>query len=156
MNRFEFQITMLQQGAEELEKKIANFTVNLLQIKTAAIAIWTATMGWSFSIKSAPIILVGYVVIISFWFLEAFYWRVQYSCIRKASVLTEYLNNQKALDESFENESMPEGLVYPLQPLKSEPQVSLSKALRAPSLAIFYGLLLVATSTILVITNSVK
>ncbi|MEH2354846.1 DUF433 domain-containing protein [Nostoc sp.] len=30
------------------------------------------------------------------------------------------------------------------------------KALRAPSLAIFYGLLLAATSTILVITNSVK
>jgi hypothetical protein len=31
MDRFEFQLAMLQKGAEELEKKIANFTTILQQ-----------------------------------------------------------------------------------------------------------------------------
>lgn len=35
MDRFEFQLAMLQKGAEELEKKIANFSTILMQLKTA-------------------------------------------------------------------------------------------------------------------------
>jgi hypothetical protein len=39
MDRFEFQLAMLQKGAEELEKKIANFSTILQQVKTAAVTI---------------------------------------------------------------------------------------------------------------------
>ena len=51
MDRFEFQLAMLQKGAEELEKKIANFNTILLHLKTAAITIWVALIGWVFARK---------------------------------------------------------------------------------------------------------
>ena len=156
MEPFDFQLIMFQKGAEELEKKIANLTSNLIQIKTAAIGIWTAIIGWSFSIKLYPVILVSYIVIISFWFLEALYWRVQFFCMKKASILTEYLNNQELLNNSFESQSIPDGLVYPLYPSRGETQIPIVKALFAPSIYIFYGLLLVTTTVILMITISIR
>ncbi|GET43873.1 hypothetical protein [Microseira wollei] len=42
---------MLQKGAEELEKKIAAFTTIIWQLKTAAITLWVALIGWAFTIK---------------------------------------------------------------------------------------------------------
>lgn len=154
-DRFEFQITMLQKGAEELEKKIANFTTSLLQIKTATITIWTALIGWSFSVRTYQIIFVGYVVIVSFWFLEAVYWRVQVSYIRKASVLANYLNDLNALNDTFRNKLVPKGLVYPLASLDGESKVSFFRALKAPSIAVFYGFLLVSTSILLGISSTI-
>jgi len=53
MDRFEFQLAMLQKGAEELEKKIANFTTILMQLKTVAITIWVAQLGWVFARQRA-------------------------------------------------------------------------------------------------------
>jgi len=123
---------MLQKGAEELEKKIANFTTSLLQI-----------------------IFAGYIVIVSFWLLEAVYWRVQVSYMKKASILAEYLNDLKALDDTFRDKLVPEGLVYPLGSLRSDPKISFLSALKAPSIAIFYGFLLVATSVILGISSNI-
>ena len=51
MDRFEFQLAMLQKGAEELEKKIANFRTILQQVKTAAVTIWVALIGWVIAAK---------------------------------------------------------------------------------------------------------
>ena len=148
MDRFEFQLAMLQKGAEELEKKIAAFTTIILQLKTAAITLWVALIGWAFTLKVDLIIPVGYVIVFGFWYLEATYWRVQYYCINRASAIVQYLNNQDALDESFARQSIPEGLVYPLQSLKTVKGASLWKALRAPSIYIFYTFLLVVNSII--------
>jgi hypothetical protein len=78
MERFEFQLAMLQKGAEELEKKIANFTTILMQLKTAAVTIWVALIGWVFASKINALVPLGYVIIFGFWFLEATYWRVQF------------------------------------------------------------------------------
>ncbi|MBE9092458.1 hypothetical protein [Tychonema sp. LEGE 07203] len=73
---------MLQKGAEELEKKIANFTTILMQLKTAAITIWVALIGWVFANKINALVPLGYVIIFGFWFLEATYWRVQFYLLR--------------------------------------------------------------------------
>ena len=78
MDRFEFQLAMLQKGAEELEKKIANFSTILQQVKTAAITIWVALIGWVFASKINALVPLGYVIIFGFLFLEATYWRVQF------------------------------------------------------------------------------
>ena len=78
MDRFEFQLAMLQKGAEELEKKIANFSTILQQVKTAAITIWVALIGWVFASKIDALVPLGYVIIFGFWFLEAIDWRVQF------------------------------------------------------------------------------
>ena len=152
MDRFEFQLGMLQKGAEELEKKIANFTTILIQLKTVAISIWVALIGWVFTSKIEALVPLGYVIIFGFWFLEATYWKVQFYYLQRANALTQFLNNESALDESFNTRSIPEGLVHPLGSLKTIKMPSLWRAICAPSIYIFYTFLLVVNSVVWLIS----
>ena len=148
MNRFEFQLAMLQKGAEEIEKKVAGFTSILFQIKTIVITLLTALIGWAFTAKIDSLIPVGYFVVFGFWILEARFWTVQCYYMNRAKELTEYLNNEKALDESFKNQSIPYGLVYPLGSLKTIQPIPLVTGLKAPSLWIFYTFLSLINSVV--------
>ncbi|MEG4458216.1 hypothetical protein [Microcoleus sp. N9_A1] len=152
MDRFEFQLAMLQKGAEELEKKIANFSTILQQIKTTAITIWVALIGWAFASKINALVPLGYVIIFGFWFLEATYWKVHFYYIQRIHAVTQFLNNESALDESFNTRSIPEGLVYPLGLLKTLKMPSLWRVLCAPSIYIFYTFLFVVNSIVWFIT----
>lgn len=152
MDKFEFQLSMLQQGAEELEKKIANFSTILQQIKTAAITIWVALIGWGFASKIDALIPLGYVIIFGFWFLEATYWRVQFYYMIRAAEVTEFLNDEQALDESFNTRCIPSGLVHPLGSLKTLKMPSLVRAMRAPSIYIFYTFLFSVNSVVWLIS----
>lgn len=152
MDRFEFQLAMLQKGAEELERKIANFNTILQQLKTTAITIWVALIGWAFASKIDALVPLGYVIIFGFWLLEATYWKVQFYCIQRVDALTQFLNNQNALDESFNTRSIPEGLVHPLGSLKTIKMPSLGRAICAPSIYIFYTFLFVVNSIVWLIT----
>ncbi|MEG4584671.1 hypothetical protein QUA54_05375 [Microcoleus sp. MOSTC5] len=152
MDRFEFQLAMLQQGAQELEQKIANFTTILMQLKTAALTIWVALIGWVFANKINALVPLGYVIIFGFWFLEATYWRVQLYYMLRAAAVTEFLNDERALEESFDTRSIPEGLVHPLGSLKIFKMPSLGRAMCAPSIYIFYTFLLAVNSIVWLIT----
>ena len=152
MDRFEFQLAMLQKGAEELEKKIANFTTIIMQLKTAAITIWVALIGWVFTSKIDALVSLGYVIIFGFWFLEATYWRVQLYYMLRANAVTEFLNKESALDESFTTRSIPEGLIHPLGSLKTIKRPSIWRAICAPSIYIFYTFLFVVNSIVWLIT----
>jgi len=152
MDRFEFQLAMLQKGAEELEKKIANFSTILQQVKTAAVTIWVALIGWVVASKIDALAPLGYVIIFGFWFLEATYWRVQLYYMQRASAVTEFLNDESALDKSFTARSIPGGLVHPLGSLKTLKMPSLRRAMSAPSIYIFYTFLLVVNSVVWLIS----
>jgi hypothetical protein len=152
MDRFEFQLAMLQKGAEELEKKIANFTTIMMQLKTAAITIWVALIGWVFTSKIDTLVPLGYVIIFGFWFLEATYWRVQFYYMQRAAAVTEFLNDERALDETFNTRSIPKGLVHPLGSLKTLKMPSLGRAMCAPSIYIFYTFLFVVNSIVWLIS----
>jgi hypothetical protein len=152
MERFEFQLAMLQKGAEELEKKIANFTTIMMQLKTAAITIWVALIGWVFTSKIDTLVPLGYVIIFGFWFLEATYWRVQFYYMQRAAAVTEFLNDERALDETFNTRSIPKGLVHPLGSLKTLKMPSLGRAMCAPSIYIFYTFLFVVNSIVWLIS----
>ncbi|NQE34148.1 hypothetical protein [Microcoleus asticus] len=152
MDRFEFQLAMLQKGAEELEKKIANFTTILMQLKTAVITIWVALIGWVFTSKIDALVPLGYVIILGFWFLEATYWKVQLYYIQRANAVTQFLNNESALDASFNARSIPAGLVHPLGSLKTIKMPALWTAICAPSIYIFYTFLFVVNSIVWLIT----
>ncbi|MEG4202618.1 hypothetical protein QUA20_01620 [Microcoleus sp. Pol7_A1] len=143
---------MLQQGAQELEQKIANFTTILMQLKTAALTIWVALIGWVFASKIDVLVPLGYVIIFGFWFLEATYWRVQFYYMQRAAEVTEFLNDERALDESFNTRYVPKGLVHPLGSLKIFKMPSLSRAMCAPSIYIFYTFLLAVNSIVWLIT----
>jgi len=148
MDRFEFQLAMLQKGAEELEKKIANFSTILQQVKTAAVTVWVALSGWAFASKIGALVPLGYVIFFVFWFLEATYWRVQFYYMQRAAAVTEFLNDERALDESFNARSILEGLVHPLGSLKTLKMPSLWRAICALSIYIFYTFLLAVNSVV--------
>lgn len=151
MDRFKFQLAMLQKGAEELEKKIANFSI-ILQVKTAAVTILVAPIGWALTSKIDALVPLGYVIFFGFCFLEATYWRVQLYYMQRAAAVTEFLNDESALDESFNTRSIPDSLVHQLGSLKIFKMPSLWRAMRAPSIYIFYTFLLVVNSLVWLIS----
>jgi hypothetical protein len=124
----------------------------LQQVKTAAITIWVALIGWVVASKINALVPLGYVIIFGFWFLEATYWRVQFYYMQRAAAVTEFLNNERVLDESFNTRSIPEGLVHPLGFLKTLKMPSLWRAICAPSIYIFYSFLFAVNSVVWLIT----
>ena len=72
--------------------------------------------------------------------------------MQRAAEVTEFLNNERALDESFNTRSIPEGLVHPLGSLKILKMPSLWRAICAPSIYIFYTFLLVVNSVVWLIS----
>jgi hypothetical protein len=124
----------------------------LQQVKTAAVTIWVALIGWVFASKIDALIPLGYVIIFVFWFLEATDWKVQFYYMQRASAVTEFLNDKRALDESFNTRSIPEGLVHSLGSLKRLKMPSLGRAICAPSIYIFYTFLLAVNSIVWLIS----
>ncbi|MEK0191031.1 hypothetical protein [Microcoleus anatoxicus] len=124
----------------------------MMQLKTAAITIWVALIGWVFTSKIDALVPLGYVRIFGFWFLEATYWKVQFYYIQRVNAITEFLNNETALDESFNTRSIPAGFVHPLGSLKNIKMPSLGRAICAPSIYIFYTFLFIVNSIVWLIT----
>jgi hypothetical protein len=72
--------------------------------------------------------------------------------MQRAAAVTEFLNDERALDESFNTRPIPEGLVHPLGSLKIFKMPSLWRAMCAPSIYIFYTFLLAVNSIVWLIT----
>lgn len=138
--RFAFQLRMLEQGAEELQRHIGRIDEILFKIKTCGVTIWVALIGWSFTAKNISLVPLGLVVIIGFWLLEGFFRGLQARYIASSSVLTMFLNDKKTLDTSFEKQSFPHNMVYPMtfQEGEIEKLRMYGKGLIAPSVSIIY------------------
>ena len=113
-----------------------------------AITIWVALLGWVFASKIDALVPLGYVIIFGFWFLEATYGRVQFYYIQRVDAVTQFLNNERALDESFNPRSILEGLVQPVGSLKTLKVPSFWRAICAPSIYIFYTFLFAVNSVV--------
>ena len=72
--------------------------------------------------------------------------------MQRAAAVTEFLNDEKALDESFNTRCVPQGLVHPLGSLKTLKMPSLGRAMCAPSIYIFYTFLLAVNSIVWLIS----
>ena len=72
--------------------------------------------------------------------------------MQRAAAVTEFLNDEKALDESFNTRCIPQGLVHPLGSLKIFKMPSLGRAMCAPSIYIFYTFLFGVNSIVWLIS----
>ena len=72
--------------------------------------------------------------------------------MQRATAVTEFLNDERVLDESFNTRSIPEGLVHPLGSLKIFKMSSFWRAMCAPSIYIFYTFLFVVNSIVWLIS----
>jgi hypothetical protein len=105
-----------------------------------------------FASKIDALVPLGYVIIFGFWFLKATYGRVQFYYIQRVDAVTQFLNDESALDESFNTRYIPEGLVQPLGSLKTLKVPSFWRAICAPSIYIFYTFLFSVNSVVWLIT----
>jgi hypothetical protein len=112
--RFNFQLKMLEKGLEELERQISRLDEILFKLKTSAVTVWIAIIGWGFTTKNVSLVPLGFVALIGFWLLEGLFRRVQISYIRQSKKLIKFLNSTSGLEESYSKLQFPEGLIYPL------------------------------------------
>ena len=63
-NRFEFQATMLEKGADELQRHISRLDEILSKIKAGCITVWVALIGWVFSSNNTEMVSLGAVVLV--------------------------------------------------------------------------------------------
>jgi len=138
--RFRFQISMFQKGADEIQKHISRIDEILFKIKASCVTVWVAILGWSFSTHNTLMVPLGGVIIIGFWFLEGYFRGIQSRFLISSQAITEFLNNQKKLDDCFNKQRFETNLVYPMTHKESE-FVKLkmyAKGLIAPSVGILY------------------
>ena len=71
--RFELQKSLLENGLDQVQKQIIHLDDILFKIKTSAITVWVALMGWALTGSRILIVPLGFVVIIGFWLLEGMF-----------------------------------------------------------------------------------
>jgi hypothetical protein len=138
--RFAFQLRMLEEGANELQRHIGRMDEILFKVKASSVTVWIALIGWSFTTEKTTLIPLGFVVILGFWLLEGFFRGLQARYLKSSSVLTSFCNDEAALKISFEKQTLPPMLVYPMtfQEGEMEKLRMYGKGLIAPSVGILY------------------
>ncbi|WP_345969057.1 hypothetical protein WCX72_06655 [Sulfurimonas sp. HSL1-6] len=141
---FAFRLRMLEQGAKELQEHIRRVDDILFKIKTSAITVWIALMGWSFTEKIWHLIPFGLIVILGFWLFEGFFRGIQARYLLASGRLTAFLNDDTLINTSFDKRSFPADTIYPMtfQSNEREKFIWYLKGLIAPSVAILYIFLL--------------
>jgi hypothetical protein len=137
---FEFQIRMLEKGADAIQRHIERLDGILFKVKASGVTVWVALIGWSFTSKNDLLIPLGLVVILGFWLLEGYFRGVQARYLASSRGLTSFLNDEQALKASFDNHHLPPRIVYPMTFDENELEKlrMYVKGLIAPSVAILY------------------
>jgi hypothetical protein len=110
--RFEFQTRMLEKGVEALQQQIGRSDEIVFKIKVGAMTVWVAFVGWALTTRHEGLILLGFVVIIGFWFLEGFLRGVQLRYILRAEDIARLLNDRERLDKSFTALEFPADIIF--------------------------------------------
>ena len=113
-NPFEFQLMMLQKGAEDLPQKINHLNDIQLRVKIALTALWSVVIGWSVSADSIGISFIGYCIILGFLYPDLLVLKSQRFYLEKLSDIYDFFNNKADLEVCFKTHTIPQGLVYPL------------------------------------------
>lgn len=139
--RFEFQLRLIEKGLDHLQSVIGRLDDILFKIKTSAITVWVALMGWSITVESKVIVLLGIPTLLGFWVIGSTFRAIQIRYIEKAQSYEEFLNKNKDLKEYFEDQKIPDGKVYSLSGDESrQRQIELLiKGIVSPTVAVFYG-----------------
>jgi len=137
---FQFQLRMLEKGADLIQSHIERSDDILFKIKTTGMTVWIALIGWGFANSNILIIPMGFVVIIGFWLLEGYFRGIQARYLASSAKLTSFLNDEVALKNSFEAQKLPNNIVYPMTFNETEfsKLKMYAKGLIAPSVAILY------------------
>lgn len=114
VDRFAFQVTMLEKGADTLVTKINHLNEIQFKLKTALTTLWAVVVGWALSVDSFAIALIGYCVMAGFFYPDILILKSQDFYIRKLHEIHIYLNDTSRLDGDFSSRTIQAGLIFPL------------------------------------------
>ena len=112
--RFELQKSLLENGLDQVQKQIIHLDDILFKIKTSAITVWVALMGWALTGSRILIVPLGFVVIIGFWLLEGMFKGVQIRYMEISANLMRVVNDTDSLQQQFESRKFHAGIIYPV------------------------------------------
>jgi hypothetical protein len=155
--RFEFQLKMLENGGNEIHKNIGQLVDILFKIKTSAVTVWVALIGWSFIVRNLSVIPLGFIAIGGFWLMEGIFQGFHFRHLNRCKKLAKLLNDTKVLDEYFNSSEFPPNVIYETtgfdESVKERFRL-LCRGLIAPSVAILYLFLIAINSFIWLLVKS--
>lgn len=117
---FAFQLRMLEKGASELQTQVTRLDDLLFKIKASFITVWTALMGWAFTIRNERLVPFALVLVLAFWMFEGMFRGVQRRYIERTRWITSFVNDRAAVEHAFATRAFPPNLVFPLTLAESE------------------------------------
>lgn len=143
--RFDFEVRMLEKGAEEIQKIIARLDDLLFKVNASAITVWVALVGWSLTIKSKNLLIVAIPVLFGFWAIAATFRAIQVRYVDKSRSMASFLSDHSKVEECFNRKEVPSGLVFSLGGEEGiiEKAELLWKGILSPTVAVFYGFFVV-------------
>lgn len=140
IQRFELQRTLFERGFEQVQRQIIHLDDALFKIKASAMTVWVALIGWAFTSGKPQISLLGFVVIIGFWLLEAIFKGAQIRYMEVSTKLIGVANDTDLLQKQFEKMSFDDVTIYPvdLNLTEMDRLVLMGRGLVSPTIATIY------------------
>ena len=150
LQRFEFQKTLFEKGFQQVQIQIIHLDEILFKIKTSAITVWVALMGWALTGSKTQIVPLGIVVIIGFWLLEAIFKGAQIRYIEISANLMHVVNDTDSLQHQFGTRNFQGGIIYPvaLNLTEVDRLILMGRGIVSPTIATPYLFLAFANSLV--------
>lgn len=149
MNKLEYQLDILKLEIETINSTIRQMDAMSENIKNWAILTWAAATGATITTPDMnPYIAFTAAIPLAFWFVDAWYRRIQRRFIWRSSQISAFLNDER-LAKSFEQEGLVDFVLFDPAARASQGQadyqdfISVRRTMRFGSLSLFYSFLIV-------------
>jgi hypothetical protein len=104
---FEYQLEILKIELNQIDSAIRQMDDITKSIKDWAIVTWTFSVGVALNMEgTGTIIALTAIIPVLFWIVDARYRKIQRSFIYRLNLISDFLNNEKLLKQSFEKQRL--------------------------------------------------
>jgi hypothetical protein len=97
---FSYQLQLLLIEIEIIQSKISSFDDLSFKIKGWAVTLWSAIIIWSYKNGGSDLLLIAVIVILSFWFLDAYYKTIQIQFRTRMSSIEDFINSKNLYEDN--------------------------------------------------------
>ena len=103
---FEYQLEILKVELNQIDSAIRQMDDITKSIKDWAIVTWTVSVGVALKENPGTIIALTAIIPFLFWIVDARYRKIQRSFIYRLNLISDFLNNEKLLTQSFKEQRL--------------------------------------------------
>ena len=113
MNKEELQYDLLKTELELTQRQVDKYDEMSTKVKTWAITLWAASVGWSFQVNRGEVLLLSILILTVFWFFDALNKTFRMDYKKRRDEVAE------ALEFVFRTGTTPQNFSAPRLPLHS-------------------------------------